>query len=32
MRRLEDVRTLTEDEKQMLREAKAAVLQHVPDA
>ncbi len=32
MRRLEDITTLTEDEKQMLREVKAAVLRHEPNA
>ncbi len=32
MKRLEDITTLTEDEKQMLREVKAAVLRHEPNA
>jgi predicted nucleotidyltransferase len=32
VRRLEDITTLTEDEKQMLREVKAAVLRHQPNA
>lgn len=32
MRRLEDITTLTEDEKQMLREVKEAVLQFEPNA
>jgi predicted nucleotidyltransferase len=32
MRHLEDVDTLTEDEKRMLREVKAAVLLHAPGA
>ncbi len=32
MRRLEDLQTLTEDEKQLLREVKEAVLRYEPDA
>jgi len=32
MRRLEELETLTEEEKQMLREVKRAVLQRVPGA
>jgi predicted nucleotidyltransferase len=32
VRRLEDITTLTGDEKQMLREVKAAVLRHQPNA
>ena len=32
MRRLENVQTLTEEERRMLREVKQAVLQHAPGA
>ncbi len=32
MRRLEELQTLTEDERQMLREVKEAVLRHAPGA